>query len=125
MKIGFSLGQCVRDIVKGKVNIDHVAFIVTQTLIKEKDQLDHVIMSYLDRRDYLAGLDEEECLIAAHLLWDSGRLIQPRMSGVHQPFRPFETVWCDIAPSYDNANPAVMKAWEQYLTVANLAGERI
>lgn len=122
MKIGFSLGQCVRDIVKGKVNIDHVSFVITGTLIKEKEQLEMVIFDYCDRENYLKGLDESVCQEIAAESWDSGRIIQPRMSGNHQAFRPFNTIWADIAPSFDNETEAVHNAWNHYVTVAAIAG---
>jgi hypothetical protein len=35
MKIGFSLGRCVRDIVKNSVDINDVAFIIAATSIHD------------------------------------------------------------------------------------------
>jgi len=39
MKIGFSLGRCVRDIVNGDIGLDEVAFIITATSISSVEQL--------------------------------------------------------------------------------------
>ena len=61
MKIGFSLGRCVRDIVSGNVDINDVAFIIAATNIDSEEQLKHVIEDYMYRGDdYLYGLDETE-----------------------------------------------------------------
>jgi len=53
MKIGFSLGRCVRDIVIGKISEDEVAFIITATNILEVEQLAPVIADYMFREEYL------------------------------------------------------------------------
>ena len=53
MKIGFSLGRCIRDIVMGKISEDEVAFVITSTCIREIDQLAPVIIDYMSRDDYL------------------------------------------------------------------------
>ena len=36
MKIGFSFGRCIRDIVNGEINIDDVAFLITATRIRDE-----------------------------------------------------------------------------------------
>ena len=51
MKIGFSLGRCVRDIVRGDVHIDDVAFIIAATSIHDEEQLTGVIENYMYRDD--------------------------------------------------------------------------
>jgi len=84
MKIGFSLGRCVRDIVNGDVGIDDVAFLITATYIKSPEQLDNVINTYLFEPGYLIGLDGHRCLEVARQLWDSNRIIQPRAQGMHR-----------------------------------------
>ena len=61
MKIGFSLGRCVRDIVRGDVSIDDVAFIIAATNIHDEEQLSRVIENYLYEPTYLNGLDGEQC----------------------------------------------------------------
>jgi hypothetical protein len=39
MKIGFSLGRCISDIVNGEVALDDVAFVIAATNIHEEVQL--------------------------------------------------------------------------------------
>ena len=114
MKIGFSLGRCVRDIVTGKISEDEVAFIITATCIRELDQLDNVIQDYGFRSDYLAGLDIEECQRVARSLWDSSKLIQPRREGIHRHKQPANSVWVDMFPTELSDSEPVKKAWDNY-----------
>lgn len=114
MKIGFSLGRCVRDIVNGQVSEDDVAFIIAATCIREREQMDAVIEDYLCRSDYLSGLDEEECKRVAHSLWDNNKLIQPRREGIHRHKQPENSIWVDIFPTQFSDNDSVKKAWEHY-----------
>lgn len=114
MKIGFSLGRCVRDIVNGDININDVAFIITATSIHEREQLNNVINVYLGERNYLLGLDPEQCLTVAQDLWDTNRLLQPRKQGLHRHMQPENAVWVDIFPTTLSDNDSVKKAWEAY-----------
>lgn len=114
MKIGFSLGRCVRDIVTGKVSEDDVAFIITATCIVAKEQLDAVIIDYMYRGDYLQGLSDHDCLRVAHSLWDTNKLIQPRREGIHRHKQPANSVWVDMFPTELSDNDAVKKAWDGY-----------
>ena len=114
MKIGFSLGRCVRDIVKGNISEDDVAFIIGATCIREKEQLDHVIDDYMFRDEYLEGLDETECKRVAHSLWDSNKLLQPRREGIHRHKQPENSVWVDMFPTELSTNESVKKAWDSY-----------
>ena len=114
MKIGFSLGRCIRDIVMGKISEDDVAFIITATCIREPEQLDPVIQDYMYRSDYRAGLDEKECIRVAHSLWDSNKLIQPRREGIHRHKQPANSIWVDIFPTELSDSESVKTAWENY-----------
>lgn len=114
MKIGFSLGRCVRDIVTGKISEDEVAFIISATNIREIEQLDQVIEDYMFRYDYLEGLDEVECKRVAQGIWNSNKLIQPRREGIHRHKQPANSVWVDMFPTECSNNPAVKSAWDNY-----------
>ena len=114
MKIGFSLGRCVRDIVDGKVSLDDVAFIIAATNIREKEQLAPVVNDYMFRDDYLYGRDEDECQRIASELWDSNKLLQPRREGIHRHKQPANSVWVDIFPTELSTNTAVKTAWDGY-----------
>lgn len=114
MKIGFSLGRCIRDIVNNEVSIDDVAFLITATNIKTEDQLDKVIYSYIHEPGYLLGLDYNQCKEVAHLLWDSNRILQPRAQGMHRHVQPENAIWVDIFPTTATQNENVKNAWEAY-----------
>jgi len=114
MKIGFSLGRCIRDIVRGDINIDDVAFIITATSIHSREQLDNVIRVYCGEPGYLLGLEFEQCLAVAQDLWDSNRLLQPRRQGLHRHMQPENSVWVDIFPTELSNNESVKNAWEKY-----------
>jgi hypothetical protein len=114
MKIGFSLGRCIRDIVTGEVALDDVAFVIAATNIHEEEQLAQVVDSYLYRDDYLYMLDEAECQQVALELWKSNRILQPRRQGMHRHKQPENSVWVDMFPTVNSNNEAVKKAWDGY-----------
>lgn len=114
MKIGFSLGRCIRDIVQGKISEDDVAFIITATCIRDIQQLAPVINDYMFRDEYLYGLDEDECQRVALNLWNSNKLIQPRREGIHRHKQPANSIWVDIFPTELSENESVKKAWDNY-----------
>ena len=115
MKIGFSLGRCVRDIVRGDVHIDDVAFIIAATSIHDTEQLAGVIENYMYRDDeYLYGLDEDRCQAVALELWNTNRVLQPRRQGLHRHKQPENSVWVDMFPTVISESDAVKKAWDSY-----------
>lgn len=114
MKIGFSLGRCIRDIVKGQVVIDEVAFLITATFIKDENQLANVIDNYLGEPHYLLGLDREQCQSVALSLWQSNKVLQPRAQGMHRHAQPENSLWVDIFPTELTNNESVKKAWDVY-----------
>jgi hypothetical protein len=115
MKIGFSLGRCVRDIVKENVSINDVAFIIAATNIHSEEQLKHIIEEYMYRDDdYLYGLDEAQCQAVALDLWTSNKILQPRRQGMHRHRQPENAVWVDMFPTVNSDNESVKKAWDAY-----------
>jgi hypothetical protein len=114
MKIGFSFGRCIRDIVRGDVNIDDVAFIITATNIRDREHINSVIAVYMNEPGYLLDLQYEECLAIAQKLWDSNRLLQPRRQGLHRHAQPENSVWVDMFPTALSKSDPVKKAWDSY-----------
>ena len=114
MKIGFSLGRCVRDIVNEKVSIDDVAFIITSTSIGNKEQLANVILAYTAEPTYLHGCDYDQCVAVSEQLWDTNRLLQPRKQGLHRHAQPENAVWVDMFPTQLSENHSVKSAWDAY-----------
>lgn len=123
MKIGFSFGRCVRDIVTGKVRIDDVLLINARTRMDKVEDLDYVIGEYLNESTYLGGLDREECLVVARELYTSGRIHQPRTFGAWRQPVAGDYVWMDVVPTEITDNPAIKDAWESYQTVLKLGGD--
>jgi hypothetical protein len=114
MKIGFSLGRCIRDIVNGDVNIDDVAFLITATHVREVTHLENVIYAYMEEPGYLLGLDYEKCKEVARQLWDTNRILQPRAQGMHRHAQPENSIWVDIFPTVASGNESVKNAWDAY-----------
>jgi len=114
MKIGFSLGRCIRDVVNGDVKLNDVAFIIAATNIREVDHLARVIEDYLYRSDYLSGLDQAECQRVALELWNTNRILQPRRQGLHRHKQPERSIWVDLFPTELSTNESVKTAWNSY-----------
>jgi hypothetical protein len=114
MKIGFSFGRCIRDIVNGDVKIDDVAFIIGATAMRSEEQMLAVVDDYMYRNEYLYGLDEDTCKEVAKELYNSNRVLQPRLQGIHRHMQPENAVWVDIFPTRISNNDAVKKAWDNY-----------
>ena len=114
MKIGFSFGRCVRDIVNGEVDINDVAFLITATRIRDEEHVGQVIGTYMDERTYLMGLDYNQCMKVALELWNTNRVLQPRAQGMHRHMQPESSIWVDIFPTALSNNESVKKAWDGY-----------
>jgi hypothetical protein len=121
MKIGFSFGKCVRDIVNGTVDINDVVVIVARTRFRDASDIEDIILEYANRQDYLRGLNIEECQRVASKLYNEGKIHQPREFGqyfsgtVSQDY-----VWMDLFPTNNSDNPMVQKAWDTYRMLMKL-----
>ena len=120
MKIGFSLGRSVRDIVKGLVSIDDVLWIISSTHVETEEQLYQVISQYAYEPTYLYGLDIDECQRVALQIFDSGRLLQPRALGIRRTMVPEGAVWADLFPTILSEKEAVKTAWNGYRMMLQL-----
>jgi len=114
MKIGFSFGRCIRDIVNGEINIDDVAFLITATRIRDESHMAGVIGNYMEEPTYLMGLDYDKCMEVALSLWNTNRVLQPRAQGMHRHMQPESSIWVDIFPTVLSENESVKKAWDAY-----------
>ena len=114
MKIGFSLGRCVRDIVNDIVTYDDVAFIITGTALRDEDAIKSCVEQYMYRDDYLYGLDQEQCTEVALRLFNEGKIFQPRLQNIRAFRIPEGAVWADLFPTNVSESDAVKKAWEAY-----------
>lgn len=123
MKVGFSFGRCIRDIVNGEVGVDEIVVIVSSTMI-DRDRIEGVIDSYMFRDEYLLGLDRDSCLAVAYQLWDAGLVHQPRNFGRYRTAVKESCVWADLFPAGDTKDPMVKDAWNEYRALLGLAGGR-
>lgn len=123
MRIGFSFGRCIRDIVNGKVQYDDVLFIIAGTFIEKPKQLEGIVNSYLHRRGYLQGLDFDACMKVADRLWDDRKVLQPRLEGIFRNMVPEHAVWGDLFLSPESSNPSIDAAWQQYRMLVDLCGK--
>jgi hypothetical protein len=120
VKVGFSFGRCIRDIVKGLVDINDVVVIIAGTQLENERHVELCIKSYMTRRDYLEGLDYEECLSVANKLVNTGRVHQPRNSNVYRGAVNNDCVWADLFPTQLTNNDMVNEAWNSYRALLNL-----
>jgi hypothetical protein len=120
MKIGFSVGRCIRDIVNGEIELADVAFIIGSTAMRDKEHLTHVIDAYMAREGYLYGMDQLECQTVAEQLWDMNKILQPRLQGMHRHRQPESSIWVDMFPTELSNNQSVKSAWKNYRTMLHM-----
>jgi hypothetical protein len=114
MKVGFSLGRCVRDVVTNVVAYEDVAFIISGTALRDEEAIEWCVDEYMFRRDYLLGLDREQCAKVALDLYKDGKIFQPRLQGIRAFHIPEGAIWADLFPTNVSDSDAVKKAWEAY-----------
>ncbi len=71
MKIGTSFSMCLRSLTKGDVALEDVAFIITSTAYRDRDDM------LRNMRLVMAGKYVDTHMAYAAALWDSGRIYQP------------------------------------------------
>lgn len=131
MKIGTSLGKCVKSILDGTVREQDVLLIVANTRCPDLASLDVVIEAYHAgyagaSADYdMSDHSLEDAKAVAHRLMTAGKIHQPRV--VNDSIGSFSgrahnlrDTWYDIVPSNTNSTPAVVLAYEQYQMLAAL-----
>ena len=126
MKIGFSFGRCVRDIVLGKVDIEDVLMIVARTAIYDSTQISGVVNAYMNRQDYFYGLDQEKCNEVATELYLGGKIFQPRILGFYPKSITEDYVWMDVVPTLNDESQMseqVAKAWRNYQMALKMTSE--
>lgn len=133
MLIGISLGRCLVSLMKGEVSEDDVLVIITGTDCPTYDSYISVIKNYHKHGNpysrntggYNFGdISLDDTIDLAHRLWYGGKIHQPRVFGAFggSPFAGLPTIWMDVVPVPDGSNESVMEAWDQYRTLAILAG---
>lgn len=124
MKVGFSLGRCIRDIVNGTVEQDDVVVIISGTRFSTQEQLAAIVAEYMYRDNYLVGFDEEACQGVASVLFREGKIHQPRNFGTYRSMMPEDCVWADLFPTGGHHDPMVQEAWQTYRGMLGLTGNK-
>jgi hypothetical protein len=122
MKIGFSFGRCIRDIVKGEVDINDVLVIIARTRMPTVEAVSNVISDYMYREDYLYGLDEEKCQEVGVQLFEAGLVHQARLNSDNAwgiGMAHGDAVWADAVPT-THMNDQVKEAWNHYRFLLNM-----
>ena len=137
MKIGLSYSRCIRDIVDGKVSIDDVLILITRTDFNPHDdeQWSGIWIGYGGGTDngYTTGFfshsnpewagyhEEDKFRSISIMLYDDGKMHQPRQFGAHPTRRP--EIWLEaVLPNSElENNPAAKMAWEKFQTIASLS----
>lgn len=133
MKIGLSYSRCLLDIVEGRVNPDDVLVIIARTNFDPTDDESWkgIWQGYCtggwtqaewNDYDYDNKDHEDKFRSVSIMMWEDGKIHQPRKFGAYAIRRP--GVWLEtFLPSEElEKNPAAKTAWEQFQVVAGLSG---
>ena len=127
MKIGTSLGKCVKSLLDGTVNYEDVIFVVSNTNGPDEDRLRDIMAEYWygghRRRDYdLSAYTLEQAQNMALRLFNDGKLFQPRMfiKGGWGNAHSLQDTWYDIMPSVGSSE-AAKNAWDAYVMMSKLS----
>ena len=127
MKIGTSLGKCVKSLLDGDVAYDDVLFIVSNTRGPDEEKLREIMTEYwygynANPAYDLSAYTEQEAQDMAVRLNNDGKLFQPRMfikdswGNAHG----LTDTWYDIVPSLGSSESA-KNAWDAYVMMSKLS----
>jgi len=132
MKIGLSYSRCVLDIVEGRVSMDDVLVLITRTDFDPRDdvQWTGIWTGYClgglsnpewSNYDFRSKDDEDKFRSVSCMLYEDGKMHQPRKFGAHPRRRP--EIWLEaVLPNSElEANPTAKLAWEKFQTIAALS----
>ena len=132
MKIGTSLGKCVRSILAGEVKEEDVLFIVSNTMAPDNGRLMDVIEQYYyqyqgahmprEKAYDMSEYELDDAKAIATRLMESGKLHQPRCTGksVFGNAHALTDTWYDIMPSAGSSESA-KNAWDAYVMMSKLS----
>ena len=136
MKIGLSYSRCVKDIVEKRVDIEDVLIVIARTDFDPRDdvQWQGIWEAYClggasnaewSNYDYHSKEDEDLFRSVSIMLWEDGKLHQPRKFGA-RPGRRRE-IWLEtVLPDSElQSRPAVKEAWDQFQMLAGLTNVKL
>jgi hypothetical protein len=131
MKIGLSYSRCILDIVEGRVDMEDVLVVITRTDFDPRDdkQWSGIWQGYTlggmsnpewGDYDFHSADDENKFRSVSCMLYEDGKMHQPRKFGANPRRRP--EFWLEaVLPNEElEKNPAAKIAWEKFQTVASL-----
>ena len=127
MKIGTSLGKCVKSLLDGDIEYDDVLFIVSNTNGPDEERIRNIMSEYWygyhsnPAYDLTAYTEQEAQDMAVRLFYD-GKLFQPRMfiKGSWGNAHGLRDTWYDIMPSIGSSESA-RNAWDAYVMMSKLS----
>jgi hypothetical protein len=128
MKIGYSYGRCLRDIVAGQVKLEDVVVIITRTRLKFPEEFDDVwyIYSQFGNIWFDYGQYHKDTFFNLTMeLHNSGRLFQPRQCDVDVHLTSI--TWQELGPTdieLAKQDNVVIQAWNHYTLVNKLYGSK-
>lgn len=136
MKIGLSYSRCVLDIVEGRVSMDDVLVLITRTDFDPRDdeQWASIWSGYClgglsnpewANYDFNSKDDEDKFRSVSNMLYEDGKIHQPRQFGAHPRRRP--EIWLEaVLPDSElENNPTAKLAWEKFQTIASLSSVKL
>jgi hypothetical protein len=126
MKIGTSLGKCVKNLLDGDIAYDDVLFVVSNTFGPDESRLRDIMSEYWyggRGPDYdLSEYTEQEAQDMAVKLFNDGKLFQPRMfmKGNWGNAHGLKDTWYDIMPTVGSSE-AAKNAWDAYVMMSKLS----
>jgi hypothetical protein len=122
MKIGFSLGRCIADIVSGKVKERDVLCIITNTAIKPDDfnaSTQKRIMMYYKTQGYI-DVDADLAAETSIRLYLAGKIHQPRLYTDKNSQTWNFPIWMNLSPDHNDSNETLKQHWDAYASVVRL-----
>ncbi len=137
MKIGLSYSRCILDIVEGRVDIDDVLVLITRTDFDPRDDeqwagiWDGYTLGGLlsnpewGNYDSQSKEDEDKFRSVSCMLYEDGKMHQPRKFGARPRRRP--EIWLEaVLPSNElESNPAAKMAWDNFQVIAGLTNVKL
>ncbi len=129
MYVGLSLGRCLHSILDGEVSESDVLVIVTGTDAPTFESFIAVVTNYFNEgnpysrsfQDYkLEGHSFDEVFKLATLLWESGKIHQPRTFTAHKLPSNRDNCWLHVVPTNTNTTVAVVDAYNHYKLLSAL-----
>ena len=129
MKLGFSLGPCVRDILLGKVKDEDVGFILVDDGFNWNSQPDGIELVRMNNL-MLKQFDKDVVYDTIDILHFSGKLVNTTNNDISSFWAEFADsnsqsvgIWCDVIISPEFSTPAVKHAWDHYQMLAGLCNK--